>query len=153
MNPIHKIEDGGNSHRPGFLDFFRIVLGIFITYKGFNFLANLDSLKLTIEGINMSFAGVILAHYVVFAHVLGGPLLTVGLLTRIMSGLQVPILITAVALVNFPKGFMSVGNHMELEISLIVLTGLIIFMIFGAGKFSVDEKRRKEKALENNISN
>jgi uncharacterized membrane protein YphA (DoxX/SURF4 family) len=41
---------------------------------------------------------------------------------------------------------MSVGNHMELEVSLVVLAGLITFMIFGAGKFSVDEKRRQENA-------
>lgn len=33
---------------------------------------------------------------------------------------------------------------MELEISLIVLAGLIIFTIFGAGKYSIDAKRRRE---------
>lgn len=152
MNMINKIEGWGNAHRPGFLDIFRIVLGIYITYKGFNFLYNIESLKLTIEGINMSFTGVIVAHYVVFAHVLCGPLLTLGLLTRIMCAVQVPILVAAVALVNFPKGFMSVGNHMEFEISLIVLCGLIIFMIFGAGKFSIDEKRRREKEMEKNAA-
>lgn len=152
MNMINKIEGWGNSHRPGFLDIFRIALGIYITYKGFNFLYNIESLKLTIEGINMSFTGVIVAHYVVFAHVLCGPLLTLGLLTRVMCAVQVPILIAAVALVNFPKGFMSVGNHMEFEISLIVLCGLIIFMIFGAGKFSIDEKRRREKEMEKNAA-
>jgi uncharacterized membrane protein YphA (DoxX/SURF4 family) len=63
-----------------------------------------------------------------------------------MSFIQLPILLGAVILVNSPKGFMSVGNHMELEISVIVLVGLVTFMIFGAGKFSVDEKRRQENA-------
>ena len=153
MNVINKIEGWGNSHRPGFLDIFRILLGIFITYKGFNFLYNIESLKLSIEGTNMNFAGVIVAHYIVFAHVLGGPLLTFGLLTRIMSAIQIPILIGAVALINYPKGFMSLSSHMEFELSLIVLTGLIIFMIFGAGKFSIDEKRRREKEALSNVSN
>jgi uncharacterized membrane protein YphA (DoxX/SURF4 family) len=55
-----------------------------------------------------------------------------------------PVLIGAVFMVNYPKGFLSVGNHMELEISLIVLVGVIIFMIFGAGRYSIDAKRRRE---------
>lgn len=144
MNVITKIEDWGNAHRPGFLDLFRVVLGIFITYKGFSFLGNLDELKLTLNGMNMSFLAVSIAHYVVFAHALCGPLIALGLLTRIMCAVQLPILIGAVLLVNFPKGFLSVGNHMELEISIIVLVGLVTFMVFGAGKFSIDEMRRRE---------
>lgn len=151
MSVINKIEDWGNSHRPGFFDIFRVILGIFITYKGFSFLGNLDNLELTIQGTNMSFLSVILAHYVVFAHVLGGPLIVFGLLTRIMCAIQLPIMAGAIILVNFPKGFLSVGNHMELEISILVLVGLIVFMIFGAGKFSIDEKRRHEKELSNNL--
>lgn len=149
MSVITKVEDWGNSHRPGFLDIFRIALGIFITYKGFNFLANIDSLELTMQGMNMSLLGITIAHYVVFAHVLCGPMIAFGLLTRIMCAVQLPILIGAVALVNFPKGFLSVGNHMELEVSLLVLGGLLVFIVFGAGKFSIDEKRRREKALAN----
>ncbi len=151
MSVINKIEDWGNSHRPGFFDIFRVILGIFITYKGFSFLGNLDNLELTIQGTNMSFLSVILAHSVVFAHVLGGPLIVVGLLTRIMCGIQLPIMAGAIILVNFQKGFLSVGNHMELEISILVLIGLVVFMIFGAGKFSIDEKRRHEKELTNNL--
>ena len=146
MNMIGKIEDWGNSHRPGFLDYFRIVLGGFITYKGIMFAMNIEDLELSIQGMNMHFVGIIAAHYVIFAHLLGGPLLTFGLFTRIMSFIQIPILLGAVIMINAPKGFMAVGSHMELEISIGVLIGLVVFMIFGAGRFSVDEKRRQEKA-------
>jgi putative oxidoreductase len=148
MNIITKIEDWGNSHRPGFLDIFRIALGVFITYKGAMFAQNIEQLEMSIGGTNMHFLGVVAAHYVIFAHLLGGPLLAAGLFTRIMSFIQIPILLGAVLLVNAPQGFMSVGNHMELEISFVVLVGLVVFMIFGAGKFSVDEKRRQEKAKQ-----
>jgi putative oxidoreductase len=144
MNVITNVERWGNSHRPGFLDIFRIVLGIFITYKGLQFITHMDELKMTTAGITQWFAGAALAHYIVFAHILAGPLITFGLFTRIACYIQLPILIGAVIFVNYPKGFMSIGNHMELEISLIVLAGLITFIIFGAGKFSIDEKRRKE---------
>ncbi len=33
MNMVTKIEGWGNSHRPGWLDIFRIALGIFITLR------------------------------------------------------------------------------------------------------------------------
>ncbi len=144
MSTITKIEDWGNSHRPGWLDVFRIALGVFITYKGFDFLFNIESLKVTTEGFNFAFSGTMLAHYIVFAHALGGPLIAFGLYTRIICLLQVPILIGAVLFVNYPRGFLSIGNHMELEVSLIVLAGLFVFMVFGAGKFSLDERRRRE---------
>ena len=147
MNMITKVEDWGNSHRPGWLDFFRIVLGCYITYKGFAFLNNIENLEMSIQGMNMAYTGTSIAHYVVFAHVLGGPLIALGLLTRIMCAIQLPILIGAVIWINAPKGFMSLGNHMELEISIAVLIGLITFIVFGAGKFSIDEKRRKVKEM------
>jgi putative oxidoreductase len=148
MSFINNIEDWGNAHRPGFLDIFRIILGIFITTKGCIFLNHIGELAMSIRGINMNFLSVSIAHYVVFAHVLCGPLIALGLFTRIMCALQLPILIGAVIFVNFPKGFLSLGNHMELEVSLLVMLGLITFMVFGAGKFSIDELRRKEKSLQ-----
>jgi uncharacterized membrane protein YphA (DoxX/SURF4 family) len=144
MSIITSVERWGNSHRPGFLDFFRVLLGCFITYKGLYFVVHMDELQMTASGINVYFAGMTVAHYVVFAHILGGPLIVFGLFTRIVSLLQLPILIGAVFMVNYPKGFLSIGQHMELWVSIVVLVGLIVFMVFGAGKFSIDAKRRRE---------
>lgn len=148
MSVINNVEDWGNSHRPGFLDFFRIALGVFITYKGAVFASNIESLEMTVQGLNMAFLGIVLAHYVIFAHLLCGPLIVFGVFTRIMCLVQIPILLGAIILVNAPKGFLSVGNHMELEVSLVVLAGLVVFVVFGAGRFSIDEKRRQEKLRE-----
>jgi uncharacterized membrane protein YphA (DoxX/SURF4 family) len=47
-------------------------------------------------------------------------------------------------MVNAPKGFLSIGQHMELWLSIVVLVGLVTFMVFGAGRYSIDAKRRKE---------
>jgi putative oxidoreductase len=144
MNPITDLERWGNSHRPGFLDFFRILMGCFLTYKGIFFVTHMDQLEMTTSGVNVYFAGLTLAHYIVFAHILGGPLIFFGLFTRIVSFIQLPILIGAVFMINYPKGFLSIGQHMELWASIVVLVGLIVFMVFGAGKFSIDAKRRRE---------
>ncbi|HEY3404641.1 MAG TPA: DoxX family protein [Ohtaekwangia sp.] len=144
MSVITDVEKWGNSHRPGFLDLFRIVLGVFITYKGLYFITHMNELEMTASGVNTYFAGASLAHYVVFAHILGGPMIAFGLFTRIVCFIQLPILIGAVFLVNYPKGFLSLGQHMELGLSITVLVGLIVFMVFGAGRYSIDAKRRKE---------
>lgn len=144
MNIITDLERWGNSHRPGFLDFFRILMGCFLMYKGLYFVTHMDQLEMTTSGINVYFAGLTLAHYIVFAHILGGPMIFFGLFTRIVSLIQLPILIGAVFMVNYPKGFLSIGQHMELWVSIVVLIGLIVFMVFGAGKFSIDAKRRRE---------
>jgi putative oxidoreductase len=144
MSVITDVERWGNSHRPAFLDIIRIVLGVFITYKGLYFITHMSELEMTAAGINTYFAGAFLAHYVIFAHILGGPLIAVGLYTRIVSLIQLPILIGAVFMVNFPKGQFAIGGHMELWTSLLVLVGLIVMMIFGAGNYSIDAKRRRE---------
>ncbi|HLT71303.1 MAG TPA: DoxX family protein [Cyclobacteriaceae bacterium] len=144
MSVVTNVERWGNAHRPGFLDIFRIALGIFITFKGLMFITNMHDLKMTTAGLNVYFAGAALAHYVVFAHILGGPLIAFGLFTRIVCLIQIPILVGAIVFVNYPEGFLSVGNLMELEISIVVLVGLILFMVFGAGRFSLDARRRKE---------
>ena len=144
MSVITDVERWGNSHRPGFLDIFRMVLGVFITYKGLHFITHMNELENTTSGMNVWFAGAFLSHYVIFAHILAGPLIVAGLFTRIACLVQVPVLIGAVVLVNYPKGLFSVGNHMELEVSLIVLLGLVVFVVFGAGKFSIDAIRRRE---------
>ena len=148
MSVITNIEGWGNSHRPGWLDLFRIVLGAFITFKGIEFMMNFDQLERAAENVTLAFTSASAAHYVVFAHVLGGPLIAVGLYTRIMCAIQIPVLIGAIVFVNYPKGFLSVGNHMELEVSIAVLAAIIVFMIFGAGKFSIDEKRRHDSEHE-----
>ena len=144
MSVVTDVERWGNNHRPAFLDIVRIILGVYITFKGFYFITHMSELEMTTSGINTYFAGVFLAHYVVFAHILGGPLIAVGLFTRIVSLIQLPILIGAVFMVNYPKGYLGIGHHMELWTSLLVLAGLIVMMIFGAGQYSIDAKRRKE---------
>lgn len=143
MNVISGIEKWGNSHRPEWLDIFRIILGLFITFKGLFFITHMNELELTTSGVNVYFAGVVLSHYIVFAHILGGPLIVFGLFTRIVSVIQLPILIGAVIFVNLPRGILSVGT-MELWASVLVLIGLVVFIVFGAGRYSLDAQRRKE---------
>lgn len=145
MNMIFKLESWGDAHRPLWLDYLRIALGLFITYKGMVFMVNIGQLQSLIGGYDVIFASIAISHYVIWVHVLGGPLIALGLFTRVNVIFQLPIIIGAIFLVNYPKGFMSVGNHMELEVSILVLIVLVLCYIFGSGKVSIDEMRRKDK--------
>ncbi len=146
MTTLEKIEIWGNSHRVGALDYVRIVVGILITYKGFSFLMNMHVLYGLTSNMDIMFASAAIAHYVLFFHAFGGPLIILGIYTRLICVLQIPILLGAIFLVNSPKGFLSMGSHMELEISIVTLIAIILFVIFGAGKLSIDEIRRNQES-------
>ena len=135
---ITNLERWGNSHRPGFLDIFRFFLGAFITYKGLYFITHMQELEMTTAGINEYFAGMTLAHYVVIAHILGGPLIFFGLFTRIVCLIQLPILIGAVFLVNAPKGFLSIGAG---DAGVMPLTAASTRAIFGSTAAAIASSR------------
>jgi putative oxidoreductase len=110
-------------------------------YKGVHFISNTDALLSTMRNADLAFAGLALAHYVAFAHLVGGFLIAIGLLTRFAILFQIPILIGAVFIVNM-RGLFSSANAMELEVSLLVLALLIVFLIYGSGKLSVSDYMR-----------
>ena len=62
--------------------------------------------------------------------------LAFGLVTRIAAGLQVPALVGAVLLVHLREGLMS--QSQSLELSMLVLFMLLVFVVFGSGRLSLD---------------
>ncbi|GAA0878600.1 DoxX family protein [Algoriphagus jejuensis] len=138
MNTLSKIEHWADTHHPQWIDFVRIILGLFILYKGILFISDTNALLAIMKGADLQFVNLGLAHYVAFAHLVGGILIAMGLVTRFAILFQLPILLGAVFLVNAQPGFVSVTNNLEFGISLIVLILLIVFLIYGSGKFSVD---------------
>jgi uncharacterized membrane protein YphA (DoxX/SURF4 family) len=138
MSTITKIEHWADTHHPQWIDFVRIILGLFILYKGIMFISNTAALLALMKTADLQFVNLGLAHYVAFAHLVGGILIAMGLVTRFAILFQIPILIVAVFFVNIQPGFLSVSNNMEFGISLAVLLLLITFLIYGSGKFSVD---------------
>ena len=83
-----------------------------------------------------------LLHYIALAHLVGGLMLTVGLLTRIAAWAQIPILAGAL-LVHRHEGLMS--SRQSLEFSALVFFLLVIFALAGTGPLSVDNGMPKLK--------
>ncbi|MFL0682405.1 MAG: DoxX family protein [Algoriphagus aquaeductus] len=143
MNLITKIEHWGDTHHPRWIDILRIALGLVILYKGILFISDTDALLRLMENADLQFVNLGIAHYVAFAHLVGGFLIAIGLVTRFAIIFQLPILLVAVFLVNVQQGFLSVANNLEFGLSLLVLILLIVFLVLGSGKWSIDEWMKK----------
>jgi putative oxidoreductase len=150
MNILQRIELWGDNHHPKWVDIIRIILGIFLCYTGIDFLRNMGKL-MGVMPINVEFGSlmyILLGHFVVFAHIVGGILLIIGLFTRFACLIQIPVLLTAVILVPFLKEDM-MKPYPEF-ISVIVLFLLIYFLIAGNGpwsyKIAEEEKRSGRSA-------
>lgn len=137
MNFAHRLELWGDRHHPKWLDIIRIVLGVFLCYKGVEFLNNMGNLLDVMNRLSFNaFAIILLSHYIVFAHILGGFLLVLGLLTRFACLIQIPVLIGAVFFVNTTGNILQPFS--ELWMSLLVLILLCGFLIVGNGAWSFD---------------
>ena len=143
MNIIERIEHWGDAHHPGWLDVLRIVLGIVIFLKGVTFLADTESLRHLIEQTQIRIYTWGAVHYIAFAHLVGGILIALGLLTRVAIGFQLPVLIGAVFFVNSTRGLTFLNS--ELWISLVVLTLLAVFFVIGSGPYSLDHQMRQRR--------
>jgi uncharacterized membrane protein YphA (DoxX/SURF4 family) len=143
MAATTKIEHWADTHHPMWIEYVRIALGLFILYKGILFIADTDALMEISKSVDLAFFSLALAHYVAFAHLVGGILIAMGLVTRLAILFQLPILFFAVFFVNIQQGFLSVSNNLEFEISMVVFILLIVFLIYGSGKLSVDHWMRE----------
>ncbi|MDB5126017.1 DoxX family protein [Mucilaginibacter sp.] len=138
MSVINKIEKWGDRHHPAVLDVLRIMLGIFLFLKGLSFMENMSYLRWIIEDqqlLNLSpFFLKAVMYYVTFVHMAGGILITLGLLTRLSSLLQLPIVISALFVINI---FRSEPNN-DLWLSIFACVLLIIFSLIGSGPLSLN---------------
>jgi uncharacterized membrane protein YphA (DoxX/SURF4 family) len=138
MNLLQKLEFWGDRHHPKWLDIFRFALGIFLVYKGVEFLENMGTMINQMHGLlpNIYFSLSLLGHYIVFAHIVGGLMLAFGFGTRAACIMQIPILIGAIFFINSAEGMFN--SYSQMIITVVCLLGLIYFLIAGNGPWSVD---------------
>ena len=143
MNIIQKWEAYGESHHPAWLDSLRVLLGVIILIKGLAFVSDTDALYQLMIQSGFPFTTIALAHYVVFAHLVGGLLIILGLKTRVAILFQIPILLGAIFVINVHRGVLT--SNGELFLSIFVLLLLVFFFFWGSGPVSVDHHLRTHK--------
>jgi len=145
MEKLRQWIDWAEAHPKVWLDCVRIYLGLGLFIRGVFIISNTRAEFIQTMLKQMEFPWIItvgLLHYISLAHLIGGLMLTVGLLTRIAAWVQVPILAGAV-FIHRGEGLMSGGQ--SLEFSALVLFLLVTFAVSGAGPVSVDNGMPKLK--------
>ncbi len=117
-------------------DLLRIFLGVALCAKGVAFATDPSLLNFWFMQSKVQFLNSGLGHYVVLAHICGGILLALGLVTRWAAISQIPILLVAVFLIHSNQGLFSYAQNLELAV--LVLWMLILYAISGAGPYSLD---------------
>ena len=147
MNFLHRIERWGDRHHPKWLDIIRIILGLFLCYKGIDVFLNMSEITTTMKNRAPfgDFAFLMAAQYAAFAHTLGGILLAIGLFTRIACLVQIPVLIGAIVFVTSNRDMLR--PYSELFLSVLILLLLIYFLIVGNGplSFKIPDEEDKTK--------
>lgn len=138
-----KIEHWAERHHYAWLDLLRMCLGVFLLIKGVIFISDISELEKLLTNININWAywtAFWLAHYIAFAHLVGGPLIALGLKTRAAILFQLPILLGAVLFVRPGENITSLNT--EWWVSALTLILLFVFLIFNSGKWSLDNYMR-----------
>lgn len=152
MNLLQRLEHWGDRHHPVWMDIVRIALGIFLVYKGIDFLNHMSDLIGLMAGQTSfgDFTYVLAGHYTVFAHILGGILLVFGVLTRFACIIQIPVLLGAIFFISTNKEMLR--PYSELFLTILVLLLLVYFLIAGNGPLSVNIKEEDKSSRRNRSS-
>jgi len=140
MGTIKTLNKWANAHTYYPVDLARVMLGIFLFYKGTTFLSNSQILIEIVKPLQDLGGTLLVIHYVAPAHLIGGILIAFGLLTRWAVIAQLPILIGAVAV-----NYMGEMNWDNMLMSSVVLILCVCFLIYGSGKHSLDYKLKMQQ--------
>jgi uncharacterized membrane protein YphA (DoxX/SURF4 family) len=118
-------------------DLLRIYLGVGLFVKGILFLTDMTSLSdLLMQSRRFQPLTFLLSHYIPLAHIGGGFMMAIGLWTRTAILANIPVLFGAVFFVYFEKGLFT--QNQGLEFTALVFFLLIVLLIWGPGRWSVD---------------
>lgn len=117
-------------------DIVRVLVGVAIFTKGLFFIMNLDVLLKIMDRGHMDFAQQFLARYIGLAHLAGGLLLMIGMLTRLAALVQIPVLLGAIVMVHMREGFFSTSSDLEYVMLLLIVHTILV--VVGGGPLSVD---------------
>lgn len=140
MDRVKSLNKWANAHTSYPLDLLRVALGVFLVVKGISFITNSQDLTNEFSTLSNFTGGMFAFHYVAAAHIMGGVMIAVGLLTRWAIWAQLPILIGAVFL-----NFIGTMNVMNVLLAVVTLIICLFFLAYGGGKHSADYYFKMQK--------
>jgi uncharacterized membrane protein YphA (DoxX/SURF4 family) len=145
MSLMNQMNEWSNKHHPKWLVVLRVVLGVCLFLKGFDFIQNSVELTGFFSATSYFQKATWLNTVIPWLHLLGGSMIIVGLFTRFWSLVQVPILLGAVFFVNTTTGVFA--GESDVMFPIIILVLLVFFFIEGGGPISLDNYFRNYKKI------
>jgi uncharacterized membrane protein YphA (DoxX/SURF4 family) len=136
MNLLHRVEHRVSLYQPSWLVIVRVALGIGLFAKGISFISDTAQLQQLLSASHFTQSFPWLSYAITWLHLFGGFMIIIGLFTRLVAALQIPILLGAVFFINSGGGIFASGS--ELVLSLGVLLLLLVFLVEGGGPLSLD---------------
>lgn len=123
---------------------FRVILGMTLFIKGINFVRNQEFLEGLISNITLLEKLSFLKIVIPFIHILGGFLIIIGVYSRLMILIQLPIILAAIVFL-----FISGGSfyYREIIFAITILVLLISYLKFGDGIYSWKNLIKNEKDI------
>src|SRR5918997_6693607 len=91
-------------------------------------------------------AGLLLAWFVTLLELVGGAMLILGLLSRVMAGLMTVKLLVAITVVSGARGLLSGEQGVGFERDLAYIAGFLVVLLLGPGRPSLDHLLGFEEA-------
>jgi uncharacterized membrane protein YphA (DoxX/SURF4 family) len=123
---------------------FRVVLGLTLFIKGINFVRNQEFLEGLISNITLLEQLSFLKIVVPFIHISGGFFIIIGVYTRLMILIQLPIILAAIVLLIISGG-MSYYREIVFALSILILLGT--YLKYGDGLYSWKNLIKNEKNI------
>lgn len=140
MGTAHRLRHWTLAHESYILLAARIILGLILLVKGIYFISHSQVLHEMIQESRFAQGTSFWVGYILFAHFFGGVFIILGLFTRIAALLQLPVLLGAIFFVIPRQSVLESGQ--EFALSIIVLTLLILVLIKGSGKLSMEAYKK-----------
>jgi putative oxidoreductase len=136
MSTYQDITRWGTNHHPRWFVILRVALGLLLFAKGIAFMNNNTLLNELFSGTSLSRDSGWLPILITWMNLLGGLFLVLGLQTRLVAILELPIIIGAIIFINVQKTLFAPQS--ELGLAFLVLALLIFFIVEGGGPLSLD---------------
>jgi uncharacterized membrane protein YphA (DoxX/SURF4 family) len=124
---------------------FRVILGGALFIKGIDFIRNKAILRQVISEIDFLEKFSILEAAIPWIHLLGGLFILIGMFTRIVIFIQIPIIIGAIIVLYNTKNTSFYSTEMIFAVTILLM--LFIYLKFGDGFYSWKNLIHKERDI------
>ncbi|MEY4892979.1 MAG: hypothetical protein RIQ34_1591 [Bacteroidota bacterium] len=145
MNHFARVRELGKSRYALWLLVLRIGLGLALFFKGIQFMRN-DALLSEVISVSQGIQKYAwLQVFIPWVHLFGGLMILIGLFTRWVALVQIPIVVGAIFFVK--QDSRAYFGNLELPLAILVFLLLLVFVVLGDGMLSWKRLIQSERSI------